>query len=74
MNVNKFTEIELLHLESVVTRLESLRDEAFSNESVIQNPIYWKRRIIDIRAGCSESEIKSYLDKLLERLSQLQMS
>jgi hypothetical protein len=72
MNANALARSELLHIEVVLTQLETFPSKnAFFAASFIIDPEYWKGRILDVCAKRLDADIGLHADKLLKRLSAI---
>jgi hypothetical protein len=72
MNANTLARSELLHIETVLARLEtSSGEKIFVRTSFVTDPEYWKARVLDICAHSLEADVESRADKLLKRLSAI---
>ncbi|MFM0140149.1 hypothetical protein [Caballeronia grimmiae] len=70
MNANALARSELLHIQAVLTRLETCSGKSrFSRTSFVTDPGYWKMRILDIRAKSIDADVELKADKLLKRVS-----
>jgi hypothetical protein len=70
MNVNELKRKELSHIESVIAVLETSRN-SFPATCWLNQPTYWKARVLRICDGNAEADISARARKLIDRLSAI---